>query len=134
MKEAICTEHAPDPVGPYSQAIRANGFIFVSGQVPLLPSKQVPPLEGSREVMRVSIEDQTRQVLENVKAILEAGGSSMKKVVKTTILLTDMTHFATVNRIYAAYFDGETPPARATFAVTALPKGADVEIEAVALE
>lgn len=137
MKEVIYTDNAPEPVGPYSQAIRANGFLFLSGQVALLPKKVTPPLPGtsSREAMRSSLEDQTRQVLENLKAVLEAAGSSPAKVVKTTIYLTDMGNFGIVNKIYAEYFpEDQSPPARATVEVSRLPKGAAVEIEAVAVE
>ncbi len=136
MKEVIYTDNAPEPVGPYSQAIRANGFIFCSGQVALLPKKETPPLPGtsSREVMRTSVEDQARQALINLKAVLEAGGSSLEKVVKTSIFLTDMGHFGAVNKVYAEFFpEDHSPPARATVAVRQLPKDALVEIEAVAV-
>ncbi|HSR68571.1 MAG TPA: RidA family protein [Acidobacteriota bacterium] len=136
MKEVVYTDRAPDPVGPYSQAIRANGFIFISGQIPLLPKKDAPPLEGgSGEVRRVGIQDQARQVLENLKAILEAAGSSLDKVVKTSIFLSDMDNFGAVNQVYAEYFPpDQNPPARATVEVSRLPKDVDVEIELVALE
>ncbi|HSR54349.1 MAG TPA: RidA family protein [Acidobacteriota bacterium] len=137
MKEVIYTDRAPDPVGPYSQAIRANGFIFISGQIPLLPKKDAPELEGSssREVRQVGIQDQARQALENLKAILEAAGSSLDKVVKTSIFLSDMNNFGAVNEVYAEYFPPENdPPARATVEVSRLPKDVDVEIELIALE
>jgi len=124
MREAISTANAPAAIGPYSQAIKASGnIIFLSGQVPLKPNG---------ELVTGAIEDQARQSLDNLKAVLEAAGLTMDHIVKTTILLSSMDHFAKVNEVYAEYF-GEVPPARATFAVAGLPKGADIEIEAVAV-
>jgi len=123
-REAVSTPNAPAAIGPYSQAIRASGnFVFVSGQVPLTPSG---------ELVTGPIADQARQSLDNIKAILGVQGLTMDNVVKTTILLSSMDHFAAVNEVYATYF-GEVPPARATFAVAGLPKGADIEIEAIAV-
>jgi 2-iminobutanoate/2-iminopropanoate deaminase len=125
MKETIHTVGAPKPVGPYSQAIRAGGFLFASGQIPLNPS--------TGELVRGSIEEQTRQVLENLKQVLAAGGSSLEKVVKTTVFLSDLRDFEEMNAVYAQYF-GDLPPARSTVQAAALPKGVDVEIDLIALE
>ncbi|BBO22462.1 MAG: reactive intermediate/imine deaminase [Chthonomonadaceae bacterium] len=123
-RKVISTDSAPAAIGPYSQAVRAQGeFVFLSGQIPLLPSG---------ELVGGSIEDQTRQVLENLSAVLAKEGLSLRNVVKTTIFLSSMDHFAKVNEVYAGYFP-EEPPARATVAVAGLPKAVDVEIEAVAV-
>lgn len=122
-RTVISTEKAPAAVGPYSQAVKTEQFIFTSGQI------GINPLTGQ---LRMGIEEQTRQVLANLAAVLTASGSSMAQVVKTTIFLTDIAEFATVNAIYAQAFSGE-PPARSTVQVAALPLGALVEIEAVAL-
>ena len=123
-REVICTENAPAAIGPYSQAIKANGMVYVSGCIGLHPVE--------KKIVPGGVGAECRQVLENMKAVLEAAGSSMAKVCKTTILLKDMASFAEVNGIYAEYFP-ESPPARATFAVAGLPLGALVEIEAIAL-
>ena len=125
-KEAIRTEAAPAPFqgAPYSQAIRAGGLLFVSGQVALQP--------GSSEPVSDAIGEQTEQVFANLRAILEAAGSSLDRIVKTTVYLTDLGDFAGMNEVYARHV-GETPPARATIEVSALPSGAKVEIEAIAL-
>ena len=120
---AVKTEHAPAALGPYSQAIKADGMVFCSGQLGLVPETGKLP-EG--------IEDQTRQVMRNLAAVLEAAGSSMGQVVKTTIFLADMSDFSIVNAIYAEAFTAE-PPARSTVEVAALPLGGLVEIEAMAL-
>ncbi len=123
-RKVISTDSAPAAIGPYSQAVRSQGeFVFLSGQIPLLPSG---------ELVGGSIEDQTRQVLENLSAVLAKEGLSLRNVVKTTIFLSSMDHFAKVNEVYAGYFP-EEPPARATVAVAGLPKAVDVEIEAVAV-
>lgn len=119
----IRTEKAPAAVGPYSQAVKTEKMIFTSGQI------GINPLTGQ---LRLGIEDQTRQVLANLAAVLAAAGSSMDQIVKTTIFLTDMAEFGTVNGIYAEVFSGD-PPARSTVQVAGLPLGALVEIEAVAL-
>lgn len=124
MKQVIKTDKAPQAIGPYSQGIVANGLIFVSGQIPLSPS--------SGEMVSGSIKDQARQVLENIKAILEAAGSSLDQVVKTTVFLQDMNDFAAMNEVYASYFQPPFP-ARSTIQVGRLPRDARIEIEAVAL-
>ncbi|MFH0819274.1 MAG: RidA family protein [Patescibacteria group bacterium] len=123
MKQIIQTNKAPQAIGPYSQAVIANGFIFCSGQISLQP-------DGT--LVNGSIEEQTKQVMENLKEILEAGGSDFEKVVKTTIYLIDLNDFVAVNEIYSSYFKNNYP-ARATAGVNSLPKGAEVEIEMVAL-
>ena len=121
MKE-ISTEKAPAAIGPYSQAIEANGFVYASGQLPIDPATGEFP-EG--------IKAQTRQSLTNAKAILEAAGLSMKNVVKTTVLLADIADFGAMNEVYAEFFS-EPFPARSAFAVKSVPKGALVEIECIA--
>jgi len=121
----IRTEDAPAPVGPYSQAIRANELVFVSGQIPLDPK--------TGRIVEGEIEEETRQVLSNLKAVLEAAGASLASVVKATVYLTDMSLFPRVNAIYAEAFDSDPAPARATVEVAALPLGAHVEIDAIAL-
>lgn len=123
-RSVISTESAPKAVGPYSQAIRAGDFVFTAGQVGINPATGT--LEGDVEV-------QTRQALENVKAILEAAGTDVSMVVKTTVFLANMDDFATMNSIYAEFFGQSGPPARSTVQVARLPLGALVEIEAVAL-
>lgn len=123
MKQVVSTPHAPAAIGPYSQAIISNGWVFVSGQLGL------DPVTG--EFVGADVAAQTHQVLRNLKAILEAAGSGLERVVKTTIYLVDMQDFKTVNAIYAEYFR-EAPPARATVQVAALPRGGLVEIEAIA--
>ena len=123
MKKVISTAKAPQAIGPYSQAIEAGDFIFVSGQIPLIPATG-GLVEGSVEV-------QTARVLENLKAILEAAGSSLESVVKTTVYITNMDDFAKVNGIYGQYFQ-ENPPARVCVEVSKLPKGALVEIDVIA--
>ena len=120
--KAIVTNNAPAAIGPYSQAIEANGFVYVSGQLPINPATGEFP-EG--------IKEQTRQSLMNAKAILEAAGLSMKNVVKTTVLLADIADFAAMNEVYAEFFE-EPYPARSAFAVKSVPKGALVEIECIA--
>lgn len=124
MKKVIATENAPKAVGPYSQAIEANGTLYVSGQIP------VNPADGS---VPDSIEDQTRQVLKNVGAILAEAGMGYGNVVKTTVLLNDIADFKAMNGVYAEFFT-EDKPARACFQVAALPMGVKVEIEAVAVK
>lgn len=123
MNQPIHTPKAPAAIGPYSQAIQAGNMVFVSGQIP------VDPATG--EFAGNDITTQTHQSLSNVKAILEEGGFSLSDVVKTTVLLTDMGDFAAMNAVYAQFFS-EPFPARAAFAVKQLPKGALVEIEAIA--
>ena len=124
MKLRIQTETAPAAIGPYSQAIRANGLVFCSGQIPIDPATGAFVAGG--------IGEQTEQVLKNLSAVLEAAGSSLERVVKTTVFLADMTEFAAMNEVYGRFFTGQTP-ARATVAAAGLPRDARVEIEAVAL-
>jgi len=122
MKRAIRTDAAPAAIGPYSQAIVAGGWLWVSGQIPLDPA--------TGELVGEDIEAATRRVLDNLKAVIEAAGGSLDQVVRVTIYLTDLTRFQTVNAVYAEYFS-ETPPARACVEVAGLPKGAEVEMDAV---
>lgn len=124
-RQAVRTDRAPAAIGPYSQAVRSGGFIFVSGQIALDPA--------TGQLVEGSVEAQVRQVLSNLKAILEAAGSGLEHVVKTTIFLRSMDDFAAVNRVYAEFFP-EPAPARSTVAVAALPRGAAVEIEAIAVD
>lgn len=119
------TAAAPAAIGPYSQAIVANGMVFCSGQI------AIDPATGGFDTS-ASVEAQTVRVLDNLRAVLEAAGSSMEHVVRTTIFLAEMSDFATVNGVYGKYFTSE-PPARATVAVKELPKGAKVEIDAIAI-
>lgn len=123
-KEAITTENAPTAIGPYSQAVKANGFLFCSGQIPLDPQ--------SGELKAVNISDQTVQVMENLSAVLAAGGASMGKIVKTTIYLTNLSDFTIVNTIYGKYFTND-PPARSTVEVKSLPRGVQIEVDAIAI-
>ena len=123
MKKVISTAEAPQAIGPYSQAIEAGGFIFVSGQIPLIPA--------TGELVEGSVEVQTARVLENLKAILESAGSSLESVVKTTVYITNMDDFVKVNGIYGRYFESN-PPARVCVEVSKLPKGALVEIDVIA--
>lgn len=123
MFTPVSTENAPSAIGPYSQAVQAGGFLFVSGQLPINPQTNEMP---------ASIEEQTKQSLENAKAILEAAGCDLQKVVKSVIYLKDMNLFAKVNEVYGFYFR-EKYPARSTVEVARLPKDALVEIEVTAL-
>nr|MBC7245060.1 RidA family protein [Chloroflexota bacterium] len=122
-KEIIVTDKAPAAIGPYSQGIRVGNLVFTAGQVGLVP--------GTKEFAGPDIASQTRQALQNVQAVLEAGGSCLAHVVKTTVFLADMKEFAQMNEVYAQFF-ATNPPARTTVQVAALPMGARVEIEAVA--
>ena len=124
MRTPISTDRGPRAIGPYSQAIRANGFLFLSGQVSLDPATQ--------QLIQGDIAAQTTRVLENLKGVLEAAGSSLDRVVKTTVYLKDMNDFSAMNEVYARYFPNN-PPARATVEVARLPKDARVEIELIAL-
>lgn len=121
--EAVSTPKAPQAIGPYSQAVRAHGLLFVSGQIPLSP-------EG--DLVEGDIRAQTERVMENLKAILEAAGSSLSRVVQTTCFLADMEDFPAFNEVYARYFQPPYP-ARATVAVKALPRGVRVEVACIAL-
>ena len=120
---AVCTDQAPAAIGPYSQGVRVGELLFTSGQIPLDPR--------SGELVTGDAAAQTCRVMENLRAVLEAGGSSLGQVLKTTIFLVDLGDFADVNRAYATFF-GDPPPARSTVQVAALPRGARVEIEAIA--
>lgn len=120
---AVLTKHAPAPVGPYSQAIRVDGFVFCSGQIPLDPA--------TGKLVAGGLTEQTRQVLDNLAAVLAAADLTLGDIVKTTIFLIDINDFAAVNAVYAERM-GTPPPARSTVAVAALPLGARVEIEAIA--
>ncbi len=122
--KAISTTNAPAAIGPYSQAIEANGTVYVSGQLPIVPE--------TGEFAEGGIKAEARQSLTNMKNILEAEGLSMKNVVKVTVLLADMANFAAVNEVYAEFFEAPYP-ARSAFAVAALPKGGNIEIEAIAV-
>jgi 2-iminobutanoate/2-iminopropanoate deaminase len=124
VREPVQTDKAPAAIGPYSQAIRAGGFVFASGQIPIDPA--------TGEFVQGGIAEQTEQVLKNLAALLEAAGSGLDKVVKTPVFLADMKEFAQMNEVYAKYFTA-APPARATVAVAGLPRDARVEIEAIAL-
>jgi 2-iminobutanoate/2-iminopropanoate deaminase len=123
--ESIATPHAPGAIGPYSQAMVANGFIYTAGQIALDPA--------TGQVVDGGVAEQTRRVLANLKAVLEASGSSFSQVVKTTVFLVDMADFADMNAVYAAAF-GEHKPARSTVAVNGLPRGVRVEIDVVAIK
>lgn len=124
MRDVISTDHGPKAIGPYSQAIRANGFLFLSGQIPLDPATQ--------QLIEGDIAAQTERVLNNIDGILTASGSSLKKVVKTTVFLKNMSEFAAMNEVYGKHF-AQNPPARSTVEVARLPKDVLVEIEVVAL-
>ncbi len=124
-REIITTDRAPAAIGPYSQGIRANGFIFFSGQIPLNPV--------SGEVVQGNIAVQAEIVMNNIEALLSACGIGFENVVKTTIFLTNLADFGTVNEIYGRRFNSE-PPARSTVEVKALPKGVDIEIEVIAVD
>ena len=124
--QEVKTDKAPAPVGPYSQAIKAGEFIFCSGQIALDPE--------TGELVNPDIETETAKVMENLKAVLEAAGSSLDRVVKTTIFVRDMNDFGSINKVYGSFFSTSSPPARATVQIAALPKGAGVEIECIALK
>ena len=123
MRETIGTNAAPAAIGPYAQAIRAGGFLFCSGQIPLDPA--------TGKIVEGGIEEQTERVLRNLEAVLAAGSAALSSVVKTTVYLVDLSDFPAMNAVYGKFFPGN-PPARATVEVSKLPAGARVEIEAVA--
>lgn len=123
-KHVIKTDKAPAAIGPYSQAIVANGFVFVSGQIPLDPT--------TGQIVSEDIQAQTRQCLENLKAILESAGSSMDRLVKVTVFAKDLQHFQAINQVYLEYFK-ENPPARSFVEVSRLPRDVAIEIEGIAL-
>jgi len=124
MRDVVLTDRGPKPIGPYSQAVRANGFLFLSGQIALHPK--------TGEISGAGIAEQTERVLENIKGIVEAAGSKMPHVVKTTVFLKNMNDFAAMNEVYARYF-ATHPPARSTVEVARLPKNVRVEIDLIAL-
>ena len=124
MKETISTENAPGAIGPYSQAVKAGSFVFCSGQIPINPQ--------TGEFVSEDVAEQTRQVLKNLSAVLEAAETNLNNVVKTTVFLADMNDFATMNEVYAEFFS-ENKPARATVQAARLPRDARVEIECVAV-
>ncbi len=124
MKDIIATTNAPQAIGPYSQATKANGLIFTAGQIALVP--------GTGQVIEGGIAAQTERVLENLKGVLEAAGSSLHKAVKTTVFLKDMGDFAAMNEVYGRYF-ATAPPARSTVEVARLPKDVRVEIDVIAI-
>ena len=124
MKEIIQTANAPQAIGPYSQAVKVSGLIFASGQIPTDPQ--------TGQFVAGGIQEQTDQVLKNLAAVLEAAGSGLQQVVKTTVFLIDMQEFAAMNEVYARFFN-EQPPARATVEAARLPRDARVEIEAIAI-
>lgn len=123
MKKIISTEQAPKAIGPYSQAVISNGWVFLSGQIPLDPS--------TNQIIEGGITAQTERVLENLKSVLEAAGTSLDRVVKTTVYLKDMGEFAAMNEVYGRYFASD-PPARATVQAAKLPRDVSVEIECIA--
>ncbi len=125
MKKVINTTNAPAPIGPYSQAITAGGFVFVSGQIPIDPS--------TGELISENVKAETKQVMENIKAILSEAGLGFNHIVKTSIFLTDMQSFAQVNEVYGTYFTDQFP-ARETIQVAALPKNVNVEISVIAIK
>jgi 2-iminobutanoate/2-iminopropanoate deaminase len=124
MKKVINTNNAPAPIGPYSQAVAANGFLFVSGQIPSNPA--------TGEIVSDNVKAEAKQVMENIKAILTEAGLNFSNVVKTSIFLTDMGDFAQVNEVYGTYFSDQFP-ARETVQVAALPKNVNVEISVIAI-
>jgi 2-iminobutanoate/2-iminopropanoate deaminase len=124
MRDVVLTDRGPKPIGPYSQAVKANGFLFVSGQVALDPK--------TGEMLAGEIAQQTERVFQNLKGIVEAAGSNLNHVIKTTVFLKDMNDFAGMNEVYARFFTA-APPARSTVQVSRLPKDALVEIELIAV-
>lgn len=125
MKRIIATDKAPKAIGPYSQAVEANGMLFISGQVPINPK--------TGKVVEGGIREQTLQVMQNIEAILNEAGFNFSDIIKSTCMLSDMTYFKEMNGIYGSFFN-ENPPARAAYAVKELPLGVLVEIEAVAIK
>jgi 2-iminobutanoate/2-iminopropanoate deaminase len=122
-RQSISTDAAPAAIGPYSQAVRTGDLLFCSGQIPLEPS--------TGELVKDEIEGQARRCLQNLAAVAEAAGGSLANAVRCTVYLTDMNDFARVNEVYGEFFGGDDPPARVAIAAAALPKGADVEIDAI---
>lgn len=124
MKKIITTPNAPAPIGPYNQAVLSNGVLYISGQIPLDPA--------SMELVEGDLEKETVQVMENLKAILEAAGMTIDQVVKSSIFLKDMNNFAQINKVYGSYFNEDTAPARETVEVANLPKFVNIEISMIA--
>ena len=123
LRQSVSTDGAPEAIGPYSQGVRSGSFLFCSGQIPLDPS--------TGEIVKDDVEGQTRRCLENLAAVCEASGGSLVEAVRCTVYLTDMNDFSRVNEVYGTFFEGADPPARVAIGVASLPKGADVEIDAV---
>jgi 2-iminobutanoate/2-iminopropanoate deaminase len=123
LRQSVSTDGAPEAIGPYSQGIRSGSLLFCSGQIPLDPS--------TGEIVKDDVEGQARRCLENLAAVCEAAGGSLSDAVRCTVYLTDMNDFARVNDVYESFFDGADPPARVAIGVAALPKGADVEVDAI---
>jgi 2-iminobutanoate/2-iminopropanoate deaminase len=123
LRTPVSTDDAPEAIGPYSQAIRTGSLLFCSGQVPLEPS--------TGEIVKEDVTGQARRCLENLSAVCAAAGASLSQAVRCTVYLADMGDFARVNEVYAEFFEGDDPPARVAVGVAALPKGADVEIDAI---
>ena len=126
MKKAILTNDAPAPIGPYSQAIQAGNYLFISGQIPIDPA--------TGDLIQSTIEAETDRVMKNLLAILQAAGLAFENVVSCTIYLRDMNDFGKVNGVYGSYFNSDTPPARATVQVSGLPKNVNIEIGAIAFK
>ena len=125
MKEIIKTKNAPAPIGPYNQAIKAGNTLYISGQIPLIPS--------TMELLKGTIQEETELVMESLKSILKEAGMNFENVVKTTIFIDDMNNFQNVNEVYGKYFKDESAPARETVAVKTLPKSVRIEISMVAV-
>lgn len=125
MKTPVNTDAAPAPVGPYNQSIAAGGFLFVSGQIPIDPA--------TGNLLQDSIEQETTQVLQNIRAILQAAGADPADVVKCSVFVTDISHFGRINAVYTQFFEGTVAPARELVQVSQLPKGANIEISAIAV-
>ncbi|MCF1191657.1 RidA family protein [Mangrovimonas sp. AS39] len=126
MKKIIQTPHAPAPIGPYNQAVLTNGMLFTSGQIALHPE--------TGDLIMGSIEEETKQVMENLKAVLEAAEMSFENVIKSSIFISDMNNFGKINEVYGSYFDEATAPARETVEVAKLPKYVNVEISMIAVK
>jgi len=124
MKDRVQTDSAPKAIGPYSQAIKANGFVFASGQIPLDPE--------TMQIVEGGIREQTERVMRNLSAVLQSAGSSLDRVVKTTVFLADLADFGEMNETYGRFF-GEVPPARSTVQVSRLPRDVRIEIDVIAL-
>jgi 2-iminobutanoate/2-iminopropanoate deaminase len=123
LRQSVSTDGAPEAIGPYSQGVRSGSLLFCSGQIPLDPS--------TGEIVKEDVEGQARRCLENLAAVCEAAGGSLADAVRCTVYLTDMGNFARVNEVYGEFFGGDDPPARVAVGVASLPKGADVEIDAI---